>query len=137
MSEDILYRDPMYLTERCKGKLGVMLSSLTAQRIYVVITETLRTYERQEFLYKTGRSRSMESYHLSVKDADDRNTDEARAFDVVLVRIYERAKVTEVQWRVDDVRWKHVGAAGELAGLVWGGRWTSFPDLCHFQDSEG
>lgn len=115
--------------------MGVMLTTLTSQRIYVVITETLRSYKRQEFLYRTGKSRTLRSYHLSTQE-DEQDTDEARAFDVAVVQEYSGAAVRKLQWNASDIRWTHIGEAGEAAGLIWGGRWKNFPDLCHFQDEE-
>ena len=33
----------------------------------------------------------------------------------------------------EDDRWDEIGKIGGMFGLAWGGAWTKFPDLPHFQ----
>jgi peptidoglycan L-alanyl-D-glutamate endopeptidase CwlK len=85
-----------------------------------VVTEGLRTVERQRELVRTGASQTMKSKHL-----------EGRAFDVAAT-INGR-----VHWdwplyvQISEVM---KDAARELGiALEWGGDWKSFTDGPHFQ----
>ncbi|MCV5090722.1 M15 family metallopeptidase, partial [Escherichia coli] len=36
-------------------------------------------------------------------------------------------------WQASREVWEAIGRAGERQGLEWGGRWTGFSDVPHFQ----
>lgn len=85
-----------------------------------VITEGLRTVERQKFLVKTGKSTTMNSKHIKGK-----------AFDIAIL---VNGKIT---WE-----YKYYKAfADEFKkmakflnfNVTWGGDWKTFVDACHFQ----
>lgn len=84
------------------------------------ITEGLRTKERQRYLVKTGKSRTMNSYHLRGK-----------AVDVVAM------PGGKVSWNLADYRAINtaVQKAAKAAGVtvVWGGSWKSIVDGPHFE----
>lgn len=84
------------------------------------ITEGLRTRERQRYLVSTGKSRTMNSYHLRGK-----------AVDVVAM------PGGKVSWNLADYRAINaaVQKAAKAAGVTvtWGGSWKSIVDGPHFQ----
>lgn len=84
------------------------------------ITEGLRTRERQQYLVRTGKSRTMNSYHLRGK-----------AVDVVAM------PNGKVSWNLADYRKINtaVQKAAKAAGVTvtWGGTWKSIVDGPHFQ----
>ena len=85
-----------------------------------LVVEGLRTKERQAYLLDAGKSRTMNSYHLTGHAVD-------------IAPIIDG----KVSWQ-----WKHYypladamfDAAKELGIKVeWGGRWRTFPDAPHWQ----
>ncbi|MDY4010287.1 MAG: M15 family metallopeptidase [Fusobacterium gastrosuis] len=88
-----------------------------------IITEGLRTLERQKELVRQGKSKTMKSYHLVGK-----------AVDIALI--------------VDgDISWdfalyrevaKHIKKIAKEQGIniTWGGDWKNFKDGLHFQIEE-
>ena len=85
-----------------------------------LVIEGLRTKERQAYLLDAGKSRTMNSYHLTGHAVD-------------IAPIIDG----KVSWQ-----WKHYypladamfDAAKELGIKVeWGGRWKTFPDAPHWQ----
>lgn len=103
------------------------LSDLAAQGIKLRILETRRTWERQEWLYQSGRGRpgrivtnlrgrSSKARHVA-------NPGMATALDFA----FPGPKPFD-----DDHPWVEVGEAWEALGGVWGGRWK-MRDLGHIQ----
>ncbi|MEO1268074.1 MAG: LysM peptidoglycan-binding domain-containing protein [Myxococcota bacterium] len=91
----------------------------------VWIVSGLRTFEEQDELYAQGRTapgnrvtnvRGGGSYH-----------NYGLAVDVV----FDQRSPGGPWGERND--WEALGRAGEMAGLEWGGRWTSFVDRPHFQ----
>jgi len=85
-----------------------------------VVIEGLRTKARQAYLLDAGKSRTMNSYHLTGHAVD-------------IAPIIDG----QVSWA-----WKHyypladamIEAAKELnVKIEWGGRWKTFPDAPHWQ----
>ena len=85
-----------------------------------VVIEGLRTKARQAYLLDAGKSRTMNSYHLTGHAVD-------------IAPIVDE----QVSWA-----WKHyypladamMEAAKELnVKITWGGRWKTFPDAPHWQ----
>lgn len=118
----------MKLTERDRKRLAGVHPDLVAvvegaaeiTPVDFVVTEGLRTKERQEQLVRAGASRTLKSRHLT-----------GHAVDLA-------AKVG------DEVRWdwplyhKLAAAMKDSAAALgieieWGGDWKSFPDGPHFQ----
>ena len=94
----------------------------------IVVTAGFRSFEEQERLYAQGRStpgpivtnaRGGSSFHQY-----------GVAFDVAFL-VNGRAS-----WD-NNLPWERLGKMGELIGLEWGGRWTSFVDRPHFQLVKG
>ena len=85
-----------------------------------LVVEGLRTKERQAYLLDAGKSRTMNSYHLT-----------GHAVDIAPI---VNGKVSW-EWKffhpMADAMMK---AADELGVKIeWGGRWKTFPDGPHFQ----
>lgn len=84
------------------------------------ITEGLRTVERQKYLFDAGKSKTMNSRHLSGKAID--------------IAVFVNGKLT---WDFD--KYKEVAAhvkavaASLQIPIVWGGDWVSFKDGPHFE----
>lgn len=94
--------------------------ALTLSNIDFGITEGLRTLEKQKQLVKEGKSRTMNSRHLS-----------GHAIDIIAY------PSCEASWEFSDykiIASAFKEAAGQLKIPVeWGGDWPSFRDGPHFQ----
>lgn len=123
----------MQLNERSKNNLKgvnsklVDLVNLVAKNIDTdlpnysfIVTEGLRTLERQKELFNKGLSKTMNSKHLT-----------GDAVDIAVV------KNGEVTWnfaeykKVADVFKKYAKESG--VSISWGGEWTNFKDGPHFE----
>lgn len=100
--------------------VAVATLALLLTDVDFVVTEGVRTVERQRKLVASGASKTMRSRHLT-----------GHAIDVAA-------------WVDGDIRWDwplyskiaeaFKAAAGELGvQLIWGGDWVTFPDGPHFQ----
>ncbi len=118
----------MKLSERDRKRLvGVHLDLVAVvegaaeiTEVDFVITEGMRTKERQEQLVRAGASRTLKSRHLT-----------GHAVDLA-------AKVgDEIRWdwplyhKLADAMKQSAAALG--IPIEWGGDWKSFPDGPHFQ----
>lgn len=129
--------------------------ALSDLNLRIVITECLRSALEQEALYAQGRlpleeinalRKAAGMYLLDANQAAKKVT-KARtaadsfhgyglAFDVAITdqegRRIEWSDKSD--WNDDDINdWQQVGQLGVDLGLVWGGNWTSFPDMPHYQ----
>lgn len=80
----------------------------------VVAGGARRSAAQQRRLVAAGRSTTLQSKHV-----------QGLAFDVDMLG-----------WNRDDVPWQVYQSLGDLAhemGLVWGGDWSSFVDIGHFE----
>ena len=101
-------------------RVELFLKAVANAGLKILITETWRSQERQEYLYASGRTRpgnvvtwTMYSKHLIGEAVD-------------IAFLTDDGKVTY------SGNWEAVGRLGELQGLVWGGRWPT-PDRPHFE----
>jgi len=74
-----------------------------------------RSQAEQDILFNDGKSLVKVSKHQ-----------DWLAIDIVVVRD------GELIWRIDD-DYEWLGSVWEAMGHIWGGRWASFKDGCHFQ----
>lgn len=92
------------------------------------VTEGYRTAERQAWLLRQGRTRTMDSYHLTGLAIDvailtaDRKT---ALWDVDLYRDFAHFMAKAF------VKFRVLGA--DNAGIFWGGNWKTLIDGVHFQ----
>lgn len=100
----------------------VMDRALQQSPIDFVVIEGLRTRERQAELVKAGKSRTMNSRHLTGHAVD-------------LMPINPNTGRGSFEWADYHVLAPAVKAAAHAEGvpLVWGGDWTSFRDGPHFE----
>lgn len=108
--------------------VSVVLKALALTEVDFMVTEGVRTPERQQVLVKRGASQTMNSLHLPQADGY------AHAVDLA-------AWVGGVRW--DWPLYHKLAEAMKQAGaelgipIEWGGDWTSFKDGPHFQLPRG
>lgn len=106
-----------------------LISRAFSEGIYIIITQGLRTIEEQNALYAQGRTKPGPKVTNAKGGTSYHNF--GLAFDFAILEFSGA-----INWTVDK-RWKRVGVIGESLGLEWGGRWTSFVDIPHFQITYG
>ena len=108
--------------------------------IGLLVTETARSKERQDWLWSIGRTHSHPATggEKPVTWTQNSRHLDGRAFDVVPMRLEvpppgaaDPTAIRAVAWWGFPA-WEIIGAAGEKIGLRWGGRWTT-KDLPHFE----
>lgn len=103
---------------------SIMTLAIQYSPVDFAIIEGLRSQERQALLYKSGRSKTMQSKHLRQADGY------GHAVDVMA------CGVTDI-WDINHYRViaaAVVKAASDLKlSIVWGGTWKNFVDGPHFQ----
>jgi len=109
------------------AQLGLRLVDLCAQAgVALLITQGLRTWEEQDALFAQGRTtpgnivtnaHGGESWHNF-----------GLAFDILVLD-----SVGKADWDTHHPGWMRAAALGRSLGLEWGGDWTTFKDLPHFQ----
>lgn len=95
--------------------LGLLLVYANTHNIVCTIREVRRFHDRQEQLYKDGKSQTLKSYHLDSLAAD------------IIIFVNDKPL-----WDGDNPLYQQMGRYWEHLGHVWGGRW-SFNDAVHFQ----
>lgn len=108
-------------------QLGLLMVDACAEAgLAILITQGLRTWEEQDALYAQGRTapgkivtnaRGGQSWHNF-----------GLAFDIVVLD-----SVGKADWDTAHPGWSRAAAIGKSLGLEWGGDWTKFKDLPHFQ----
>ena len=116
------------LSKKSLGKLSevnpdlqkLVKSAISLSTIDFGISEGMRTKERQQLLYNSGKSQTMNSRHLT-----------GHAVDVYAW------KDGAVSWEFEDYETINVAfsQAAKLTNtpFVWGGSWKSFKDGPHFE----
>jgi LysM repeat protein len=110
---------------------GRTLVELCAHRgISILITQGLRTWAEQDALYAKGRSIPPLGKKYVVTNAKGGQSfhNFGLAFDVVILD-----SVGKADWNTSHPGWREAAAVGKSLGLEWGGDWTSFKDLPHYQ----
>lgn len=103
--------------------VNLMKVAITNSPYDFMVTEGLRTIERQRELFKQGKSKTMKSYHLVGK-----------AVDIALI------VNGDISWDFALYREvaKHIKKIAKEQGIniTWGGDWKNFKDGLHFQIEE-
>jgi D-alanyl-D-alanine carboxypeptidase/LysM domain len=109
------------------AQLGLRMVDACAQAgLAILITQGLRTWEEQDALFAQGRTapgkivtnaRGGQSWHNF-----------GLAFDIVVLDSLGKA-----DWDTAHPGWSRAAAIGKSLGLEWGGDWSKFKDLPHFQ----
>jgi hypothetical protein len=117
-------RDVHVLAPRFRSALERVLVTMRGLGHDPLVVETLRTSDRQRFLYGFGRDyddgRGVVTYS---SDADETWHGYGLAADVVCAGKY---------WNATKAFWDALGRACEREGLEWGGTWA-FVDKPHIQ----
>lgn len=92
----------------------------------IVVTDEYRTFAEQDALYAKGRT--LQGPIVTNAKGGDSLHNWRCAFDIA----FKNGTGTSY-----DGPWEKVGRIGEILGMEWGGRWTSFPDKPHFQFTAG
>ena len=100
--------------------------------IDLLITSTYRDAEAQNALYAQGRTEKGKIV-TNAKGGDSFHNWKC-AYDCVPLRNGKPIWGTQGE---DGKVWRRVGELGELVGLEWAARWKSFPELAHFQFTNG
>lgn len=107
----------------------VAVVKLAAQGASFIVTEGLRTQERQRELFLAKKSQTMNSRHLT-----------GHAVDLAIWADEDKDKVVdanELSWKFQhyqELAEVMKKAAQELRiALIWGGDWTTFKDGPHFE----
>lgn len=112
------------LTETAQRALELFMDKCKAKGLNVLITETYRSQERQEWLYQQGRSRPGK---VVTWTHNSRHTSR-RAWDI--------CKNVKGQEYSDPNFFKQCGEVAAELGITWGGIWKSSPDTPHFEITE-
>ena len=127
----------MLLPQRSLDKLAqvhpdlqrTILAAAIDTPIQFIVTEGMRSYERQLELYRAKKSRTMNSRHLQGYAVDLAVWEDLDADKVV--------GVNELSWKFskyEELARHILGVAKELqVDLRWGGDWPHFKDGPHFE----
>lgn len=114
-------RDLSELTEQAQRACKLFLENCKAKGLNVLITETYRSQERQNYLYEQGRTRPGKKVTWTKQS---RHTSR-RAWDI--------CKNVKGQEYSDSNFFKQCGEIAAELGITWGGIWKSSPDTPHFE----
>ena len=114
-------RDIMQLTESAQKACNLFMDKCKAKGLNVLITETYRSQERQNYLYEQGRTRGGQ---IVTWTKSSRHTS-CRAWDIC-----KNAKGQEYS---DSDFFKQCGEIAAELGITWGGIWKNSPDTPHFE----
>lgn len=122
MDKTTTCRDISELTLLAQIACELFIHECEKQGLNVLITETYRSQERQDYLYEQGRTRSGQ---VVTWTRNSRHTSR-RAWDIC-----KNAKGHEYD---DTSFFKQCGAIAKELGVTWGGTWST-PDTPHFEIS--
>jgi len=108
------------LTPTAQKACNLFMQKCKDQGLNVLITETYRSQERQNYLYEQGRTRSG---NVVTWTKNSRHTSR-RAWDI--------AKNVKGQEYSDSSFFKACGTIAKELGIIWGGTWKT-PDTPHFE----
>ena len=102
--------------------------------ISILVTQGLRTWEEQEALYAKGRTEPPIGKEHIVTQAKGGQSyhNFGLAFDIAVLDA-----AGKMDWDTSHPGWALAGQLGKTVGLEWGGEWTTFKDLPHFQYTAG
>lgn len=125
-------RDIAALHPTVAAKARAFLEACTAQGIDILVTSTYRDHASQNALYAQGRT--IKGRKVTNAKGGQSFHNWRVAFDVVPLRLGKPVWGTT---GADGKLWQKIGAIGEGVGLEWAGRWKSFPEMAHFQFTDG
>lgn len=116
-------RDISQLTPNAQKACNIFMAECKAQGLKVLITETYRSQERQNYLYAQGRTRKG---NIVTWTKNSRHTSR-RAWDIC-----QNVKGQEYS---NTTFFRRCGEIAKSLGIVWGGDWNT-PDMPHFEIPE-
>ena len=114
-------RDLNQLSAQAQKACALFLEECKRQGLNVLVTETYRSQERQNYLYEQGRSRAGDKVTWT---KSSRHTSR-RAWDI--------CKNVKGQEYSDKSFFKKCAEIAALFGITWGGDWNNTPDTPHFE----
>ena len=123
MSVTTTCRDILELTPQAQKACNLFLAECKRQGLNVLVTETYRSKERQNYLYEQGRTRPGKKVTWT---KNSRHTSR-RAWDIC-----KNVKGAEYS---DSSFFKKCGQIAKSFGITWGGDWPT-PDTPHFEIPE-
>lgn len=120
MSVTTSCRDIKQLDKDTQDAVELFLRKCKEKGINVIVTETYRSQDRQNYLYEQGRSRPGQIVTNTKKSVHTSR----RAFDIC-----HNVRGDEYNHKILDM----AGQVGMGIGLEWGGSWKSFVDKPHFE----
>lgn len=117
-------RDLKELSPLAKTACELFLNECKKVGLNVLVTETYRSQERQNYLYAQGRTKPYENNKQVTKTKSSNHTSRM-AWDICKNVPGEEFK--------DDEFFNQCGAIAKRLGIEWGGSWTSIVDKPHFQ----
>ena len=96
----------------------------------ILVTQGLRTWAEQDALYARGRTAPPIGRKYIVTKAKGGQSwhNFGLAFDIVVLDALGKAN-----WDTGHPGWAAAAKIGKSLGLEWGGDWTGFKDLAHFE----
>lgn len=113
-------RDIKELSAQAQKACALFMERCKAKGLNVLITETYRSQERQDYLYQQGRTRAGK---IVTWTHNSRHTSR-RAWDI--------CKNVKGQEYSDANFFKECGKIAKELGITWGGTWST-PDTPHFE----
>lgn len=123
MSVTKMVRDISALSPEAQKACNLFMAECKKRGLKVLITETYRSQERQNYLYEQGRTRPGKVVTWTKKS---RHTSR-RAWDI--------CKNKKGEEYSDESFFKACGDVAAELGITWGGTWKT-PDTPHFEVSE-
>jgi hypothetical protein len=116
------------------ARVRTMLDLCAAQGVPVLVTQGLRTWEEQDALYAKGRTKAPIGKKYIVTNAKGGQSyhNFGLAIDIVILD-----SIGKADWDTGHPGWRTAADVGKSLGLEWGGDWTGFKDLPHFQYTRG
>jgi hypothetical protein len=118
-------RSPDVLAPKFRDKVVELIGAMHGKGLDATIAESLRTNERQAYLYGFGRE--YDDGRGVVTNASDGYS--SWHFYGLAVDIISSSQ----GWDVPERFWQMLGAIAQHEGLSWGGGWPTFPDRPHVQ----
>lgn len=113
------------LAPRFRAAIEAVLDRLRVSTYDPIVAESIRTHERQAFLYGFGRGYDDGRGVVT----NSRDADETWHHFGLAVDVWSRSRL----WNAPAEFWAMLGKEAKAQGLAWGGDWSRFPDRPHVQ----
>jgi len=107
-----------------------MVEQCAAAGVPILITQGFRSIDEQDQLYAKGRTEPPigKAYIVTKAKGGQSWHNFGLAFDIGVLD-----SMGKVDWNDDHPGWARAAVIGKSLGLEWGGDWTGFKDLPHYQ----